>query len=251
MGSGSRLFLAPMRFITHPPAPRRFVGMLAMHHIYCPNKIAFIENQSANMHLAGVRLYGKPGRVIVEGDSEGTVRKYMGAVRKLRWQKCVEMGVFPVEEVLNEETLINEFDFTTADILAVRWNKSASSAAISTAKIESTSTFSSVDGVPRTKNPDEVVRHFKDGDIDEDGNYIRVRVRPTAFIFPSQRPIVDSRKAEHDTEQCSSLLEATSEDHLRSLLEERGAASLWKHINAPFSGPRHAYSKVELYNKCA
>ena len=281
----SPLYLAPVKVLPRPPEIKRFVGMLAMHHIYCTNKIAFIEGRSKEMDLVGVKLYGKPGRVLVEGDTEAAVRKYLGDVRKLRWSKCVEMGVFPVEEVMDEEVLVDKFNFTEEDIRCVRRNRSQSPLLTTpqVAKLESIVVDEEHHAEQHTTNNKEAVpprrkhRHHKvasplqindsnntnttnDNSVDNiigDGGgeyYIKHRHRPSAYLF---KPIHHEGNNDDDDDSpilpspsTCTLVDAGTENGLRHELESRGAGSLWRHINAPFSGMRPAnYSKTEVYVK--
>jgi hypothetical protein len=84
-------------------ASRHTVGLLAMHHIYCPTKRDHIETRALQHDLSGMYLYGKPGMVVVEGNVDA-VGQYIRFIRGLRWQACVCMGrvarVYHVDETL-------------------------------------------------------------------------------------------------------------------------------------------------------
>lgn len=241
-----------------------------MHHIYCTNKIGFIEGRSKEMDLVGVKLYGKPGRVIVEGDTEAAVRKYLGDVRKLRWQKIVEMGVFPVEEVMDEEVLVDRFNFTEEDIRCVRRNRSQSPL-LTTPQVAKLDTILDSDNTEETKSTNtsatrERRKHrqkplqpqrkegnngFYSEEGEEGGYYIKHRHRPSAYLFqPIHRQDDDKNNESLHLLAACTLVDAGTENGLRHELESRGAGSLWRHINAPFSGMRPAnYSKTEVYVK--
>ena len=70
---------------------KAFLGLLAMHHIYCPTKRQCIVELAELRALSGLYLFGKPGRVVVEGERVA-VRDYIESVRAMRWQKCAEMA---------------------------------------------------------------------------------------------------------------------------------------------------------------
>lgn len=238
------------------------------------------------MELVGVKLYGKPGRVIVEGNTETVVRKYLGDVRKLRWQKCVEMGVFPVEEVIDEEVLVDSFSFTEEDIKCVRRNRKKSPF-LTTPQVAKLDSIVSEDDElkenvkqslalqPSSRNKERRRHHHQrqenrrssdendgveeDG-VGEGGYYFKHRSRPSAFIFKPLRSDDDDREMVNSSilsqespplilPSCT-LIDASNENDLRHILESRGAGSLWRHINAPFSGMRPGnYSKTEVYAK--
>jgi hypothetical protein len=84
-------------------ASRHTVGLLAMHHIYCPTKRDHIETRALQHDLSGLYLYGKPGMVVVEGNVDA-VGQYIRFIRGLRWQACVCMGrvarIYHVDETL-------------------------------------------------------------------------------------------------------------------------------------------------------
>jgi hypothetical protein len=77
--------------------PTYYLGLLSMHHIYCSVKRGYMEDTAQQLGLQGLYLYGKPGRVIVEGP-EVAVKRYVRGVLRLRWQKCMCMGVLPSAE---------------------------------------------------------------------------------------------------------------------------------------------------------
>lgn len=69
-----------------------YVGLMAMHHIYCSEKKACILDSAGEYNLRGLYQFGKPGRVVIEGDEE-SVRKYIRAVSRCgHWQICKDMG---------------------------------------------------------------------------------------------------------------------------------------------------------------
>lgn len=74
-----------------PHATTSFITGLAMHHIYCDRKKAFMEDEARRLGLSGIFLYGKPGRVVVEGASAETVARFASQVTGLRWQKVKVM----------------------------------------------------------------------------------------------------------------------------------------------------------------
>lgn len=64
---------------------------IAMHHIYCESKKAFILDRAQELKLRGFYVFGKPGRVVVEGETDSVLR-YERDLRCLRWQKIQVMG---------------------------------------------------------------------------------------------------------------------------------------------------------------
>lgn len=67
------------------------VAGISMHHIYCDRKKGFIVDRAQELCLGGFYLFGKPGRVVVEGDHNKVLR-YERDLRCLRWQKIQVMG---------------------------------------------------------------------------------------------------------------------------------------------------------------
>ena len=70
-----------------------------MHHIYCESKKSYIVSAAASRSgLRGVYLFGKPGRVVVEGPGTSAVL-YAKKVKQLKWQKChiAFVGEYQVE----------------------------------------------------------------------------------------------------------------------------------------------------------
>ena len=65
------------------------VSGLAMHHIYNSEKKYCVQQYASG--LRGLYLFGKPGRVVVEGPKD-VVRRYEHNIKRLRWQKCMVMG---------------------------------------------------------------------------------------------------------------------------------------------------------------
>jgi hypothetical protein len=82
------------------------VSGLAMHHIYCSEKKEAIVQftSSANPTLRGLYLFGKPGRVVIEG-LEADVLTYEMKLKKMRWQKIMVMGrvYFPGDDASTSE----------------------------------------------------------------------------------------------------------------------------------------------------
>jgi len=70
---------------------QREISGMAMHHIYSPHKRQCIVEFASAMDLTGVYLFGKPGRVVVEGLSVN-IRKYETKMRRLRWSNMKVMG---------------------------------------------------------------------------------------------------------------------------------------------------------------
>jgi hypothetical protein len=59
-----------------------------MHHIFCPSKRDYIVSSVTDRPgMRGVYLFGRPGRVVVEGPDMSAVQ-YARKVKQLRWQKC-------------------------------------------------------------------------------------------------------------------------------------------------------------------
>lgn len=81
----------PARYASTIAQPLFEISGLAMHHIYDETKKAAIVGYAASHNLRGLYLFGKPGRVVVEGRT-ADVRQYERTIRKMRWQKCVVMG---------------------------------------------------------------------------------------------------------------------------------------------------------------
>eukprot|EP00758_Cryptobia_borreli_P002996 Tbor_TRINITY_DN3445_c0_g1::TRINITY_DN3445_c0_g1_i1::g.3749::m.3749 len=232
-----------------PPVVRYFVGLLAMHHIRSPEKKSFIQNYGTRTYdhsryilpnntnaseehtlsssealpstilTGGCVLYGKPGRVVVEGPTESSVRLYLRAVRKLHWQKCVEMGVFPSEEVMLPEMLRDRFNFMDEELEIVSENKRLHSAIISSPLVHSKKHESKVGFVKQAaETPDDDV-----------GAYINKRVRPSAHLFPFDN--------EMTTGDFLRVFE-TDQELKDYLTDECGSPELWVFINQPFSGIR-------------
>lgn len=67
------------------------VSLLSMHHIYCEEKKAAIVERALALELGGLYVFGKPGRVVVEGLC-ANVQRYERDLRLLRWQKLMVMG---------------------------------------------------------------------------------------------------------------------------------------------------------------
>jgi hypothetical protein len=67
------------------------VSGIAMHHIYCDRKKAYIVDRAQALMLGGYYVFGKPGRVVVEGERDNVLR-YERDLRCLRWQKIQVMG---------------------------------------------------------------------------------------------------------------------------------------------------------------
>ncbi len=66
------------------------ICIISSHHIYNDEKKEYIVLEATNRDLSGVYLFGKPGRIVVEG-SEEAVRSYSKEVRSWPWQRCSEM----------------------------------------------------------------------------------------------------------------------------------------------------------------
>ena len=67
------------------------VCIIASHHIYNSEKKEYIVLEAINRDLSGCYLFGKPGRIIVEGELSA-VRSYSREIRSWRWQKIIEMA---------------------------------------------------------------------------------------------------------------------------------------------------------------
>lgn len=63
---------------------------LSSHHIYNDEKKHYIILEAVNRNLSGVYLFGKPGRIVVEGNQDD-VRRYSAEIRSWRWQKIAEV----------------------------------------------------------------------------------------------------------------------------------------------------------------
>lgn len=61
------------------------VALLNFHHIYSGKKKKAIVGMAATHNLAGLYLFGRPGRVLVEGDA-AAVSQYCTKIKSLRWQ---------------------------------------------------------------------------------------------------------------------------------------------------------------------
>eukprot|EP00922_Rhytidocystis_sp_ex-Travisia-forbesii_P046624 GHVS01069483.1.p1 GENE.GHVS01069483.1~~GHVS01069483.1.p1 ORF type:complete len:212 (-),score=32.37 GHVS01069483.1:450-1085(-) len=61
------------------------ISVLYFHHIYNPKKRAAVKEFAVRRDLSGIYLFGKPGRVLVEGSLEN-VEEYVKAIKRLRWQ---------------------------------------------------------------------------------------------------------------------------------------------------------------------
>eukprot|EP00759_Apiculatamorpha_spiralis_P055037 PhF_6_TR7222/c0_g1_i1/m.10791 len=87
------------------PTAKWMICGFAMHHIYAESKKESITTHANLLNLRGVYVYGKPGRVVVEGSSLH-VPQYERKIIKLRWQECkvqcrythdCEMGYFEAD----------------------------------------------------------------------------------------------------------------------------------------------------------
>jgi len=58
------------------------------HHIYNARKKDAITSLADEHGLTGVYLFGKPGRVIIEGE-EARVQQWVREIKQLRWQQAV------------------------------------------------------------------------------------------------------------------------------------------------------------------
>jgi len=83
--------LPPQRSYASDSPVTTEISVLAMHHIYSDEKKQCITGFAAQLGLQGLYLYGKPGRVIIEGPSRD-VREYEHEIRRLKWSKCVVLG---------------------------------------------------------------------------------------------------------------------------------------------------------------
>eukprot|EP00922_Rhytidocystis_sp_ex-Travisia-forbesii_P046625 GHVS01069485.1.p1 GENE.GHVS01069485.1~~GHVS01069485.1.p1 ORF type:complete len:239 (-),score=10.22 GHVS01069485.1:256-972(-) len=61
------------------------ISILYFHHIYNPKKRLSVKEFALRRDLSGIYLFGKPGRVLVEGSLEN-VEEYVKAIKRLRWQ---------------------------------------------------------------------------------------------------------------------------------------------------------------------
>lgn len=78
-----------------------YVVVLAMHHIYCQYKRRYIIELARDLDLRGCYLFGKPGRVIVEGCREA-VDLYSRSIRAIRtWKLCKENALLRSDELCN------------------------------------------------------------------------------------------------------------------------------------------------------
>eukprot|EP00747_Dinoflagellata_sp_TGD_P065964 gnl/TRDRNA2_/TRDRNA2_154591_c0_seq1.p1 gnl/TRDRNA2_/TRDRNA2_154591_c0~~gnl/TRDRNA2_/TRDRNA2_154591_c0_seq1.p1 ORF type:complete len:149 (+),score=24.07 gnl/TRDRNA2_/TRDRNA2_154591_c0_seq1:64-510(+) len=76
-------------------APGLSVASLYMHHIYNDQKKRFIRKEARRLGLTGLYLWGKPGRVLVEGDSRAVI-EFVESVKGLRWQVCQLQDTWPL-----------------------------------------------------------------------------------------------------------------------------------------------------------
>ncbi|CAE7730926.1 unnamed protein product [Symbiodinium pilosum] len=68
-----------------------------MHHITAPWKQKFILQVASSAGLSGRCLFGKPGRILVEGPIE-IVEKYTKKIESWPWKTCDLQGPWKVEE---------------------------------------------------------------------------------------------------------------------------------------------------------
>eukprot|EP00922_Rhytidocystis_sp_ex-Travisia-forbesii_P019133 GHVS01028378.1.p1 GENE.GHVS01028378.1~~GHVS01028378.1.p1 ORF type:complete len:212 (+),score=31.39 GHVS01028378.1:171-806(+) len=61
------------------------ISVIYFHHIYNPKKKRSLKELAFRRDLSGLYLFGKPGRVLVEGSTHN-VEDYVKAVKQLRWQ---------------------------------------------------------------------------------------------------------------------------------------------------------------------
>jgi hypothetical protein len=100
LSCNDKLDIAPQPPVTTHPTDEddKNVSMeivvLAMHHIYSSEKKGVIEDCAHIMGITGLYLYGKPGRVIAEGESKD-IAAYESEIRRLRWSRCCTMGRYP------------------------------------------------------------------------------------------------------------------------------------------------------------
>eukprot|EP00759_Apiculatamorpha_spiralis_P012110 PhF_6_TR19190/c0_g1_i2/m.28222 len=78
------------------------IMVLAMHHIYSTEKKGYIQSGVQEGNLTGVYLYGRPGRVVVEGCTR-EVDEYEALIRSLRWSRCCTMGKKVYELIVDEQ----------------------------------------------------------------------------------------------------------------------------------------------------
>jgi hypothetical protein len=64
---------------------------ISSHHIYNDEKKQYIVLEAINKNLSGVYLFGKPGRIICEGELDA-VTMYSKIIRSWRWQRIAEVA---------------------------------------------------------------------------------------------------------------------------------------------------------------
>eukprot|EP00746_Dinoflagellata_sp_MGD_P032513 gnl/MRDRNA2_/MRDRNA2_17741_c0_seq1.p1 gnl/MRDRNA2_/MRDRNA2_17741_c0~~gnl/MRDRNA2_/MRDRNA2_17741_c0_seq1.p1 ORF type:complete len:171 (-),score=24.95 gnl/MRDRNA2_/MRDRNA2_17741_c0_seq1:64-576(-) len=73
------------------------LASMYMHHIYNDKKKRFIKKRARQLQLTGLYLFGKPGRILLEGDASA-VDDFLHDVKRLPWQICQVQDKWPIPE---------------------------------------------------------------------------------------------------------------------------------------------------------
>jgi hypothetical protein len=192
------------------------IALISSHHIYCDSKKEHIVIGAAHNNLGLIYLYGKPGRLVVEGELKA-LQRYWANVSSWRWQEIkLMMAMRPTHEWRRE----------SAQLMLLEQRRAMRGSLSTSKKTATRFDHDQREKEERQRWKQKQKQHSRrDTSILEDDETLS---GDAETFSPTDRCLVDDARA-------PLVVEANSEAHLRQLLTERGLCAAIPVIERPFN----------------